>query len=221
MKNILSIVVIFMTSLALSGVALGQEQAPNVGMVNVMSGNVQYSNGGSAPTSVKPYMMVRQGDKITLAPGSALQIIYFSAGVKESWTGQSTFVATNAGGEYLRGSKPGVVKLPAAIPDKLSRVSGLIAGSRVGGVAIRAVGAVPDPSKREKEVAEAMSNYESMKVSSGVSDVTPELYLFSVLQEYEMYDDLKAVAMEMLRLQPQNPEVSSLAKWAIKKAEDH
>jgi len=209
---------VFGTAFALA--AMGQQQTPDVGLVSEITGDVGYSNGGSPSKPIQPYMRVRQGDRIVLAQGSVLQISYFTAGVKETWKGAATFVATNAGGELLKGNKPEVAQLPGSVANKLARVPALIAGTRTGGITVRALSERPDPAKKEKEVAEAMANYEAMRASARRDDIIPELYLFSVLQEYEMYDDLKVVAQELVRRQPQNRELADLAMRAIKRADE-
>ena len=47
------------------------------------------------------------------------------------------------------------------------------------------------------------------------SDVTPESFLCVVFQEQGMADDLKVVAREMLKRQPDNPDIQRLAKAAL------
>lgn len=199
--------------------AFGQAQSPDVGLVNQVAGAATYSNAGSASKAVQVYMRVRQGDRIVLPQGALLQISYFTAGVKETWKGAATFVVTSAGGEVLKGAKPDIAKLPGSVADKLARVPGLIAGTRAGGVTVRGVSERPSPEKKRQEVAKAMADYETMRAGTERSDITPELFLFSVLQEYEMYDDLKVVAQDLLRRAPDNRDIVELANWAIKRAE--
>lgn len=220
MKKALISAAFWVLGVAFAVSAAAQQQTPDVGLVSEIVGDIGYSNGGSPAKKLQPYMRVRQGDRIVLAPGAVLQVSYFTAGVRETWKGAATFVATNAGGELLKGNKPEVVQLPGSVANKLARVPGMIAGSRAGGITVRAFSERPDPAKKEKEVAEAMANYEAMRAGAARDDIIPELYLFSVLQEYEMYDDLKVIAQELVRRQPQNQELSDLAMRAIKRAEE-
>jgi len=85
--------------------------------------------------------------------------------------------------------------------------------SRVGGLVVRSVKA--QTSASQEEVAEAMAAYESMRAKAVPSDVTPELFLYSVFEEHGMTDDLKIVARDMLSRQPDNPEIQRLAKAAL------
>ena len=48
---------------------------------------------------------------------------------------------------------------------------------------------------------------------AAADDITPELYLYSVLQDFLLYDDMKPVVDEMSKRQPANAEVQELAAW--------
>jgi hypothetical protein len=202
-----------MAALATGGV-LAQEAAGDVALVNALQGDVTYQGKEGPARKAQPYMRLRHGDKIVLASaGSSIRISYTTASRQESWVGPGSFVATSAGGELLKGSKPEVVKLPAAVPQKLARVSELMNTSRVGGLVVRSVKAQTAASK--DEIAEAVAAYESMRAAAAPSDVTPELFLYSVFQENGMVDDLKIVARNMLARQPDNPDIQQLAKAAL------
>ena len=60
-----------------------------------------------------------------------------------------------------------------------------------------------------------MATYESRRAAAVPSDVTPELFLYSVFQEHGMVDDLKIVAREMMLRQPDNAEIQQLGKAAL------
>ena len=55
--------------------------------------------------------------------------------------------------------------------------------------------------------------YGKMRAQSPSDDITPELYLYSVLQDYLLYDDMKPVVEEMAKRQPGNSEVLELVAW--------
>lgn len=197
----------------LGGGVYAQDAGGDVGLVNSLQGDVSYQGKEGPARKAQPYMRLRHGDKVTLATGATIKISYTTASRQESWTGPSSFVATSSGGELLKGSKPEVSQLPAAVPQKLARVSELMNTSRVGGLVVRSVKA-PSASSKE-EVAEAVAAYESMRASAAPSDVTPELFLYSVFQEHGMVDDLKIVAKQMMQRQPDNPEIRQLAQAAL------
>lgn len=205
--------VVFAFLASLAGGVPAQDAASDVGLVNALQGDVSYQSKDAPARKAQAYMRVRHGDKIVLASGASIRISYTTANRQESWTGPGSFVATTAGGELLKGNKPEVAQLPAAVPQKLARVSELMNTSRVGGLVVRSAKAQTATSK--EEVAAAVATYESMRAAAAPSDVTPELFLYSVFQEHGMVDDLKIVAREMMLRQPDNAEIQQLAKAAL------
>lgn len=202
------------TVLLAAGAVSAQEAAGDVALVNALQGEVSYQGKEGQSRKAQPYMRLRHGDKVILASAaSSIRISYTTANRQESWVGPGSFVATSAGGELLKGSKPQVVQLPAAVPQKLARVSELMNTSRVGGLVVRSIKTPTAASK--DEVVEAMTVYESMRASAAPDDVTPELFLYSVFQEHGMTDDLKIIARDMLARQPNNPDIQQLAKVAL------
>jgi len=203
----------FVLTAVLATQAWAQEAAGDVGLVNALQGDVSYQGKEGPLRKAQPYMRLRHGDKVTLASGASIRISYTTVSRQESWLGPSTFVATSTGGEVLKGNKPDVAQLPAAVPQKLARISELMNTSRVGGLVVRAA-KVQTAATRE-QIAEAMAAYESMRAKAVPSDVTPELYLYSVFEENGMTEDLKIIAREMLARQPDNPEIQQLANAAL------
>ncbi len=210
--NNLSLTVLVLSAVVTSQV-WAQEAAGDVGLVNALQGDVSYQGKEGQSRKAQPYMRLRHGDKVTLASGASIRISYTTVSRQESWLGPGIFVATSAGGELLKGNKPEVVQLPAAVPQKLARISELMNTSRVGGLVVRS--AKVQTSANQEEVAEAMAAYESMRAKAVPSDVTPELYLYSFFEERGMTDDLKIIAREMLSRQPDNPDIQQLAKAAL------
>lgn len=206
-----------LVTLVLAAVAAGgvgaQEAAGDVGLVNALQGDVNYQGKEGQARKAQPYMRLRHGDKVVLGPGASIRISYTTVSRQESWLGPATFVATSTGGELLKGALPDVVKMPAAVPQKLARISELMNTSRVGGLVVRSV--KPQTSATQEQVAEAMAAYEAMRAKAVPSDVTPELYLYSVFEELGMTEDLKIVARDMLSRQPDNPDIQQLAKAAL------
>lgn len=213
MRSIISSLVTLVFVAAAAGGVCAQEAAGDVGLVNSLQGDVSYQGKEGQARKAQPYMRLRHGDKVTLASGASIRISYTTVSRQESWLGPSSFVATSTGGELLKGSKPEVVQLPAAVPQKLARISELMNTSRVGGLVVRSAKAQTSASR--EEVAEAMAAYETMRAKAVPSDITPELFLYSVFEEHGMTDDLKIVARDMLARQPDNPEVQQLVKAAL------
>src|SRR5206468_1611707 len=113
--------------------------ANDVGLINHLAGDVSYTSGKSTDKA-KPFMKVREGDRLNVAPGAQLRVVYFQNGRQESYTGPASFTA-------------------------------------------------------------------------GTDDITPELYLYSVLQVHLLYNDMKVVVSEMQRRQPANPDVAVMVEY--------
>lgn len=187
----------------------------DVGLVNQVGGAVTYTSGKEASAhGLQAYGRVRHGDKITIPAGGDLKISYFTGNRQEVWKGPASFVATTDGGELLKGNKPQVTQLPAIVSQKLARIPELMGTSRIGGIVVRSLAVRQDAAQREKEVADAMAAYEAMRTKSAESDITPELFLISVLIDNEMYSDVKWVAQELIKRQPNNEEYRKFAGWA-------
>lgn len=196
-------------------------QAPEAAIVNQVSGEVTYAASGSPAARMQAFQRVRHGDRIALAAEGTLTLSYLASGHREAWVGPSIFVATSTGGELLKGSAPAVTQLPVRAKEKISRVPELIQMSRAGGVTIRAANRVQLPAgERNKQVSEAFVVYESLKKQTPPEDITADLFLYSVFEELSLYDDLQAVAKDLLERQPQNVELQSLYQLAVRRAQE-
>lgn len=193
--------------------AYAQSNSADVGLVNAMQGEVNYQGKEGPAKKAQAYMRLRHGDKVILGAGASIRISYTTVSRQESWTGPSTFVATSAGGEVIKGNKPEIVQLPAVAPQKLARIAELMNTSRVGGLVVRSVAVQTAASK--EEVAEAVRAYEVMRKGAPDNDVTPELMLYSVFEERGMISDLQKVAGDMVKRQPDNADIQRLAKAAM------
>jgi hypothetical protein len=67
-------------------------------------------------------------------------------------------------------------------------------------------------------VARARETYRKLRAQSPADDITPELFLLSVLQEFQLYDEMKGTVVEMRRRQPANPDLGILADWVAGQA---
>lgn len=192
-------------------------QSVDVGLVNMLSGDVSYVSEGAAAKKAQAFMKVRQGDRFTVAAGAQVRVVYFQGGRQEAWKGPASFKAGMQQSDAASGQPAEVTTLPAAVPQKIAMVPELIQIAKLGrsgGVAVRGSSKQPRlTAEQQAEVASAKSTYEKMRSQSPADDITPELYLYSVLQDYLLYDDMKPVVDEMVKRQPQSSEVQELAAW--------
>ena len=194
--------------------------AQDAGLINHLAGDVSYlSAGNSAPAT--PFMKLREGDRFRVAAGAQLRVVYFSGGRQESFTGPAEFTAGKASSRVIRGAQPQVSALPSGVPQKIARTPELLAIAkmgRAGGFAVRG-GVKARTPEQEEEVRAARATYKELRTSAGADDITPELYLYAVLEDQRRYGDMKEVVAEMQRRQPASPEVGLMADYVQQKLE--
>ena len=189
-------------------------QQADVGLVSAVSGDVTYVSSPAPPARVQGFMRVREGDRFRLAAGAQIRIVYLNASRQERWEGAAEFRAGKEASVPIAGKPAEMTMLPDAVGQHMTRIPALVHNAQLGGIQLRG-GIVHRPSVVEQEavVRQARQTHDAMRTSMAPDDITPELYLYSVLSEYALYADMKAVVAEMLKRQPGNEEVMVLDKW--------
>jgi hypothetical protein len=196
--------------------AAGAALASDVGLVNHLAGDVSYAS-GTATAKAKPYMKVREGDRFTVPAGAQLRLVYFQGGRQESFTGPATLTAGAQQSTIQSGAQPQTTTLPSGVPQKIAQTPELIQIAKLGrsgGVAVRGVnGERRLTPQQQAEVKQAKQTYDQLRKGSAADDITPELYLYSVLQDHLLYADMTQVVAEMQKRQPANPDVAAMAEY--------
>jgi len=183
----------------------------DIGIVDLVKGGATLSPKSGATVAVKPFMKVREGDRFDLPAGTQVRLVYFEGARQERWSGPASFRASRLQGSAISGAPAQVSALPASVPQRMARVPQMMQNARLGGIQVRSAQAVRPV--QENAVAEARSTYDQLRKELPSDDITPELYLFAALDEYQLYEDMAPVVDEMLRKQPQSEDVKSLAAW--------
>jgi len=183
----------------------------DIGIVNLVKGSATLSPQSGAATPVKPFMKVREGDRFDLPAGVQVRLVYFEGARQERWTGPASFRAARLQGSAISGAPAEVSALPASVPARMARVPELMQNARLGGIQVRSAQAVR--RVQDNAITEARSTYDQLRKELPADDITPELYLFTTLNEYQLYEDMVPVVDEMQRKQPQSEDVKSLAAW--------
>lgn len=189
--------------------------AADVGLINQLQGDVSYQGGGAPAAKAAAFMKVREGDAFSVPAGAVLRIVYFEGGRQETWKGPASFKAGPKAGDAQAGNKPEISQVPGGVPAKLSQTADVIQIAklgRAGGVTVRGFPPKLTPAQAA-EVAQAKKTYESWKSASASDDIAPEMYLYTVLQDHMLYDDMKAVVKTMQDKQPNSAEVQALVAW--------
>jgi hypothetical protein len=196
--------------------------AEDVGLINHLSGDVTYTSGKSS-AKASPFMKVREGDRFSVAAGAQLRVVYFQGGRQESYTGPASFTTGAQQSALHGGAQPQVSTLPSGVPQKIAQTPQLIQIARLGrsgGVAVR--GSVREQRltpQQQAELRQARQTYDQLRQSAPADDITAELYLYSVLQDHLLYNEMKVVVSEMQRRQPGNPDVAVMAEYVKAKTE--
>ena len=210
MKNLL-----LALSLALpAGSALAQ--AADVGLINMTSPNVTYVSPGGTSAKVQPYMRVRDGDRVDVPAGATVRIIFFDGARVETWSGPASFRAGRVSSERISGAAAEISSLPENAPQRIARVPQLIQIAKLGGIQVRSINAARQTADQKAAIDEARKSYEAMRSELPADDITPELYFLSALNELGQGDQMKSVADEMMRKQPNNEDAKAISAWVYR-----
>jgi hypothetical protein len=217
MRNILGAL-----ALAASMAAGAVSAADDVGLINHLTGDVSFTSAG-ASAKARAYMKIREGDRFILPAGAQMRVVYFESGRQESFSGPAGFTAGARQSAVQAGAQPQVTSLPSGVSQKISQTPELIQIAKLGrsgGVAVRGMGREQRLTPQQQaEVRQAHQTYEQLRKSAAADDITPELYLYAVLQDQLLYDDMKKVVSEMQMRQPKNPDVAAMVEYVRVKTE--
>lgn len=193
---------------------LAPAQRADVGLVNLVAGEVTYTPAAGAPARAQTFMKLREGDRIEVPAGGQVRVVFFEGARQERWTGPASFRAGKSAGEPLSGSAAEVVALPAGAAQRIGQVPQLVQIAKLGGIQLRGMNPPPKAgADQHPQVSAARAAYEKMRADLPADDLAPELYLYAVLNDYQLYADMKVVVEEMLRKQPGNEDVQQLLAY--------
>lgn len=198
-------------ALALLGASALAHAQGDVGLVNLVAGDVRFIPQAGQPGKVAAFMKVREGDRFELPAGGQVRVVYFEGARQERWQGPASFRALKLQGAPIKGAPAEVAKLPAVSSARMARVPELMQNAKLGGIQVRS--AQSSRPVHKEAVDEAKATYQTLRKRLPDDDITPELYLFSALNDYQLYEDMAPLVDEMKRKQPQSEDVKSLASW--------
>jgi hypothetical protein len=202
------------TAFILSGQGVAQAQA-DIGLVNLVAGDVAFVPQAGQAGKVKAFMKVREGDRFEIPAGGQLRVVYFDGSRQERWKGPAVFRAAKEQGSRISGAPAEVSVLPSGVPQRIARVPELLQNAKLGGVQVRGGGAARAGPK--ESLPEARAAYDKLRQELPADDITAELYLYSALNDHQLYDEMAGLVAEMQRKQPASDEVKSLAAWLEKR----
>jgi hypothetical protein len=192
----------------------------DVGLVNLVAGDVSYAPLTGSPGKVQAFMRVRDGDRFTLSAQAQVRVVFFDGGRQERWQGPASFRAAKGGSEAISGKPTEVATLPSGVPQRIARVPELMQNAKLGGIQVRGglTRAQQASLNQQETLRDARATYKKLRAEMPADDITPELYLYSALYDFLLYDEMKTVVDEMLRRQPASEDVKNLAAWVASRA---
>ena len=199
--------------------------ASNTGVVVRLLGAVRQFQEGSAgpPETLRPFMEVHKGSRIVLGPGAVVQLLYPSALRSETWQGPGTFIAGASAGIPAERDAPAAAPVTAAVPPvaarEIQRLARLVEpaprhprGERPSRSRPPAKAVELNPAEKE-EIRKAREVYASLASRAEAGDIMPELYLFSILADFDQFSEMARLIEKMRRKQPHNAGIDRLAQW--------
>ena len=199
---------VLLVLLAAHGLARAQA---DIGLVNLVAGDVSFVPQAGPPGKVKAFMKVRNGDRFEIPAGAKVSVVYFESSRQERWQGPASFRAAALKGTPIAGKPAEVTALPPNVPQRMARVPELMQNARFGGVQVR--GGASSARAPDEALKDARATYEKLRRDLPKDDITPELYLCSALNDYRLYEEMAPLVKEMLRKQPGSEDVKALDAW--------
>ncbi len=197
------------------------------GMVTLLQGQAWYATEGKKEKEpLSAFMRIYTGDSVTLDAGTTIQLIAFDTGRKETWQGPEVLtIDAEKGALALNSSRqPEISKMPDVVAREVRRISKIIDPSAFQNSGAKIVRGSSDKEtepiapvdlevSEERELNLARTTYQDLLKQTGASDITPELFLFSVLADFDQYDEMKKLIDVMKQKQPGNPTIDRLTTW--------
>jgi len=159
----------------------------DVGMITQLNGEVSITTGNSTQAAM-PFIKVNTGDKLTLANGARLQMVYFGNGRQELWKGGGQIEVGSL--ESKSAIKPDVSQLPPLVALQLAKMPVAGQQGKTGMIRMRSMASPDTVAKLDKQ-------YGDLKRNAEADDTTPEVYLLSGLIELKEFNRAKSVLAEL------------------------
>jgi hypothetical protein len=168
------------------------------------------------PVAVENFVKLKDGDRLSLAKDSRLQVVYFATGRQEAWSGPGYLEMTVREGKAGGLPVPEIKSLPVAVARQLARTPALDGLVRGGASRMRSL-PTPDAMTKLEET------YRELRGRTDRDDLGPEMYLLSGLFEMRELDRVERVLGDLQQNRPKTPEASlliALYKKAVRNARE-
>jgi hypothetical protein len=191
--------------------------AVEVGLVTAVSGGVTLQDEKVAASPLKPFVKVRDGDRLSLQEGSRLQIVFFEGGRQETWKGAGALEVGSASSKVLKGNlQPEIKTLPPILVKQLTKTPSPDGSVKTGMIRMRSV-----PTPEKVELAEKA--YADFRKQSDPADRNPEIFIFAAYFELREFDKLEVLLKSLGERSPKDQELNALIELyvgAVKRARE-
>jgi len=193
----------------------GQVWAAEVALVMSVQGRV-LRQATPVPLAVETFVKLNEGDRLSLAQGSRLQLVYFESGRQETWSGPGSLDLTLREGKPSGMAAPEVKQQPLLLTKQLARTPALDGQSRGGVTRLRAI-------QNPDAVARLESSYQELRSKAAADDLEPEVYLLAGLLDMRQLDRIEKTLDRLQQDGPKNDQAASLValyRKAVKNARE-
>lgn len=175
-------------------------------LVTSLNGAAVFSAGTATGTTLRPFVKLRDGDRLTLKENTRMQIVFFGSGRHETWQGAGLLDVGSAESTPVSGNlKVEVKTLPAILVRQLSKTPAVEDVSRTAMVRLRSL-----PTGGAIDAIEKA--YADFRQQASPGDRSPELYL---LASYFELREFGKVTDKLGELEAQNPNDAEIAKLKV------
>lgn len=176
----------------LFGVAAAHAANVDVALVTALEGSVTRV-AEQGPQAVDNFVKLKEGDVLALAKDARLQVVYFSGGRQETWSGAGKLEVARSESKASSGlSAPQVRQLPAVMVRQIARTPALDSHGRGGVTRLRSI-ATPEA------IAKVEENYAKLRSETPADDLNPEFYRLSGLFELRQLDQVERILADLQR----------------------
>ena len=171
-----------------------------------LNGSAYYATENNDRAELLSFIKIPENAEVYVEENSNLQIVYLSSGIQETWSGPITFTTGDKASLYEQSSPPDNTKtLPPFMLNVLLQSPEVISSikTRQGMIRVRSL-------LTARKVKEAEENYLKMLEQVDESDITPEIYLITTLDNLRVYNRMTKPLEEMIRKQPNNLQAKEL-----------
>ena len=181
-------------------------ETDNSVFVTNAEGESFYIDDSKQEHKLQGFAKLSPGTGIVMRKGASLQLVYLSNGKQETWQGPANFTATASGSNNIQSENlPAVKTLPPFMLSVLMKSPEVISSikTRQGMIRVRSL-------MTARKVKEAEENYRNMLRETDKTDITPEIYLITTLDELKVYNRMVRPLKTMIRKQPNNEQAQEL-----------